>query len=121
MRCVPPLRPSWTDADVCVCTGQFFDYTKAPLHEQLTAADVTPKYHVFYETVVLLDTALYVHSAAYLAPGGIFLSVGPQGSGIGNFARFAWNVFLKPGFLGGVKRKWKWVFRAVYNLPGGGR
>ncbi|KAI0825077.1 NAD-P-binding protein [Trametes gibbosa] len=88
---------------------EFFDYTKAPLHEQLTAADVTPKYHVFYETVGLLDTALYVHSAAYLAPGGIFLSVGPQGSGIGNFARFAWNVFLKPGFLGGVKRKWKLV------------
>ncbi|KAH9858136.1 NAD-P-binding protein [Lenzites betulinus] len=86
---------------------EFFDYTKAPLHEQLTAAEVTPKFHVFFETVGLLDTALYVHSAAYLAPNGVFLSVGPQGSGVGNFARFAWNVFLKPGFLGGVKRKWK--------------
>lgn len=71
------------------------------------AANVTPKYDVFYETVGILDPALFVHSPAYLAPKGIFLSVGPQGSGIGNIVSFAWNVLLRPSFLGGVKRKWK--------------
>ncbi len=65
---------------------------------------MTPKYDVFFETAGLMDPALFVHSAAYLAPKGIFLSVGPQGSGV---ASFAWNVLLRPSFLGGVKRKWK--------------
>ncbi|KAI0669841.1 NAD-P-binding protein [Trametes maxima] len=88
---------------------EFFDYTKAPLHEQLIAAGPSPKYHVFYETVGILDPTLFVKSAAYLAPNGVFLSVGPQGSGIGNYLSFTWNVLLKPSFLGGVKRKWKLV------------
>ncbi|EIW58280.1 NAD-P-binding protein [Trametes versicolor FP-101664 SS1] len=88
---------------------EFFDYTKAPLHEQLAAADVTPKYHVFLEAVGILDPALFIHSPAYLAPDGVFLSVGPQGSGIGTIASFAWNVLLRPPFLGGVRRKWKLV------------
>ncbi|KAL1951878.1 hypothetical protein VTO73DRAFT_1027 [Trametes versicolor] len=85
---------------------EFFDYTKAPLHEQLVAANVSPKYDVFFETAGLMDPTLYVHSAAYLAPKGIFLSVGPQGPGV---ASFAWNVLLRPSFLGGVKRKWKLI------------
>lgn len=79
------------------------------MHEQLEAADVTPKFHVFYEAVGLIDPALFVHSPAYLAPGGIFLSVGPTSSGYsyGEIANFVWNVLLRPSFLGGVKRKWK--------------
>ncbi|KAI0639459.1 NAD-P-binding protein [Trametes polyzona] len=88
---------------------EFFDYTKAPLHEQLIAANVTPKYHVFLEAVGILDPALFVHSPAYLAPNGVFLSVGPQGSALGQIASFAWNVVLRPGFLGGVKRKWRLI------------
>ncbi|EIW64611.1 NAD-P-binding protein [Trametes versicolor FP-101664 SS1] len=90
---------------------EFFDYTKAPLHEQLAAADVTPKFHVFYETVGLVDPALFTHSPAYLAPGGIFLSVGPTSTGAGYaaMANFVWNVLLRPSFLGGVNRKWKFV------------
>ena len=88
---------------------QFFDYTKAPLHEQLIAAAPNPKYHIFLEAVGILDPTLFVQSEAYLAPGGVFISVGPQGKGIGNMAHFAWKVFLQPGFLGGTKRKWKLV------------
>ncbi|KAI0735098.1 NAD-P-binding protein [Earliella scabrosa] len=88
---------------------EFFDYTKAPLHEQLIAAAPNPKYHVFLEAVGILDPALFVQSGAYLAPGGVFISVGPQGKGIGNMAHFAWKVLLQPGFLGGTKRKWKLV------------
>ncbi len=106
MRCVQAVLRERGAQDVDL-GEQFFDYTKAPLHEQLVAANVTPKYDVFYETVGILDPALFVHSPAYLAPKGIFLSVGPQGSGIGNIASFAWNVLLRPAFLGGVKREWK--------------
>ncbi|OJT04705.1 Zinc-type alcohol dehydrogenase-like protein C16A3.02c [Trametes pubescens] len=96
---------------------EFFDYTKAPLHEQLIAANVTPKYQVFYEAVGIMDPALFIHSPAYLAPNGVFLSVGPSPSGAayGTIASFAWNVLLRPSFLGGVKRKWKLV--AVKPIP----
>ncbi|OSD03381.1 NAD-P-binding protein [Trametes coccinea BRFM310] len=88
---------------------EFFDYTKSPLHEQLAAANPTPKYDVFLEAVGLLDPTLFLKSEAYLDPHGVFISVGPQGSGIGNYAHFVWTVLLKPGFLGGVRRKWKLV------------
>ena len=87
----------------------FFDYTKAPLHEQLKAAAVEAgeggkKYDVFLEAVGIMDPTLFVESAAYLEPKGTFLSVGPQGSG---FLHFLWKVILQPGFLGGTKRQWK--------------
>ncbi|TFK93483.1 NAD-P-binding protein [Polyporus arcularius HHB13444] len=88
---------------------EFFDYTKAPLHEQLAAADPNPKFHVFLEAVGILDPTLFVQSPAYLAPGGVFISVGPQGKGISNIASFAWKVLLQPSFLGGTKRKWRLV------------
>ncbi|KAI0655132.1 NAD-P-binding protein [Cubamyces menziesii] len=90
---------------------EFFDYTESPLHEQLAAAnkDKEPKYDVFLEAVGVLEPTLFVKSAAYLAPRGVFISVGPQGSGLANFVSFAWNVFLRPSFLGGTKRKWKLV------------
>lgn len=70
---------------------------------------MTPKFHVFYETVGLVDPALFTHSPAYLAPGGVFLSVGPTSTGAGYaaMAKFVWNVLLRPSFLGGVNRKWK--------------
>ena len=57
----------------------------------------------------MLDPTLYVASPAYLAPKGIFLSVGPQGTQIGLISRFVWKVLLQPSFLGGVKRKWKLI------------
>ena len=80
----------------------FFDYTKAPLHEQLKAAG--HQYDVFMEAVGTMDPTLFVESPAYLTPNGMFFSVGPQGSGL---LRFVWKVLLQPGFLGGTKRKWK--------------
>ncbi|TBU45081.1 NAD(P)-binding protein [Dichomitus squalens] len=85
---------------------EFFDYTKAPLHEQLIAADPNPKYHVFLEAVGTADPTLFVESEKYLAPGGVFLSVGPQGGGC---LSFIWKVFLQPSWLGGTKRTWKLV------------
>ena len=82
----------------------FFDYTKAPLHEQLKAAEPAHQYDVFLEAVGTMDPTLFVESAPYLAPKGMFISVGPQGGGLG---RFLWKVFLQPGFLDGTKRTWK--------------
>ncbi|TBU45082.1 NAD(P)-binding protein [Dichomitus squalens] len=84
---------------------EFFDYTKAPLHEQLIAADPNPKYHVFLEAVGMNDPTLFVESEKYLAPGGVFLDVGPQGG----YLKFFWKVFLQPSWLGGTKRKWKLI------------
>ncbi|PIL31907.1 hypothetical protein GSI_06611 [Ganoderma sinense ZZ0214-1] len=85
---------------------QFFDYTKQPLHEQLIASDPNPKYRVFLEAVGIIDPTLFVESEKYLAPGGVFLSVGPQGSG---YLNFLWKVLLQPSWLGGTKRTWKMI------------
>ncbi|TFY53735.1 hypothetical protein EVJ58_g9286 [Rhodofomes roseus] len=90
---------------------EFVDYTKAPLHQTLASNPPTPKFHVFLEAVGLLDTSLYAHSEAYLAPGGTFISVGPQPKGfdVVGLAILAWKVYLQPRFLGGTKRSWKYV------------
>ncbi|KZT69073.1 NAD(P)-binding protein [Daedalea quercina L-15889] len=90
---------------------KFVDYTKAPLHETLANQPPTPKYHVFLEAVGLIDTSLYTNSEAYLAPGGTFVSLGPQPKGfdIAAIVKVAWKVFLQPRFLGGTNRSWKLV------------
>lgn len=88
---------------------QFVDYTMGPLHATLAANPPSQKYHVFLETVGLLDTSLYTSSEAYLAPGGIFVSTGPQPKGfdIAGLSKLAWKIFLQPRWLGGTKRTWK--------------
>ncbi|EPS99554.1 NAD-binding protein [Fomitopsis schrenkii] len=87
---------------------EFHDYTAAPLHKVLTT---TSRYDVLIDAVGLLDTSLYTHSAAYLQPAGIFVSTGPQPRGFDvlGIIRFLWEVFLRPGFLGGTRRAWKMV------------
>ncbi|EED85578.1 predicted protein [Postia placenta Mad-698-R] len=90
---------------------EFVDYTTGPLHATLAANPPSQKYHVFLETVGLLDTSLYTSSEAYLAPGGIFVSTGPQPKGfdIAGLSRLAWKIFLQPRWLGGTKRTWKLI------------
>ncbi|GBE82508.1 hypothetical protein BKA93DRAFT_761220 [Sparassis latifolia] len=88
---------------------EFVDYTKGALHESLATLAPVPKYHLFLEAVGLGDPSLFIHSEAYLAPGGTFISVGPQPGSIQEFFSVVWNIFLKPRWLGGVKRKWKIV------------
>ncbi|KAJ3536779.1 hypothetical protein NM688_g6791 [Phlebia brevispora] len=88
----------------------FIDYTKGPVHEQLSHDPPSPKFHVIFETVGATDVDLYTHSEKYLAPGGIFVSVGihPHGiSGFGQALRYIWEL-TRPSFLGGTKRTWKW-------------
>ncbi|KAH9934871.1 uncharacterized protein B0H18DRAFT_490659 [Fomitopsis serialis] len=88
---------------------EFVDYTKAPLHKTLAANPPTPKFDVIFEAAGLMDTSLYTHSEVYLAPGGKFISVGPQPKGfdVVGILKIAWKIFLQPRFLGGTKRSWK--------------
>lgn len=89
---------------------QFIDYTKGPVHEQLERNPPEPKFHVFLEAVGNTDVEMYTHSAAYLAPGGVFISVGPQPAGwkgMPRFGRYVVEALLRPKILGGVPRKWK--------------
>jgi len=91
---------------------EFIDYTKAPLHEYLATSPPTPKFHIILDAVALLDPSLYMHSAAYLAPNGIYLSTGPlpQNGSPSELWKVIKNVFvtyLRPTWLGGTKRKYK--------------
>lgn len=89
-------------------SAQFLDYTKAPLVETLTSNPNAPKIDVFFEAVGFTTTDLYRASEKYLAPGGIFLSVGPTtptpGGGIFSFL---WTTLFRPTWLGGVRSKFK--------------
>lgn len=88
---------------------QFVDYTKGPVYDQLAQDPPTPKYRVFLDAVGSSDPLLYTCSAAYLAPGGAFVSVGPQpsvGGGYSGFARLVLEI-VRPKLLGGVNAPWR--------------
>ncbi|KAF7791263.1 hypothetical protein EIP86_002277 [Pleurotus ostreatoroseus] len=88
----------------------FIDYTKSPVFKQLESDPAKPRYHVFLEAVGNTDVELYTHCAAYLAPDGIFISVGPQPDGwkgVPRLGRYLWETLLRPKVLGGASRKWK--------------
>ena len=89
---------------------QFIDYTKGPVYEQLERDPPTPKFHVFIEAVGNTELELYTHSPAYLAPGGIFISVGPQPDGlkgIPHLLHYVFETYMRPVFLGGTPRTYK--------------
>lgn len=90
----------------------FFDYTTGPLHARLASNPPSSKYHVFFETVGLLDLSLYTHSESYLTPGGTFVSVGAVESKayeVSYIGKLLWTVFLHPRWLGGTKRTYKMI------------
>lgn len=78
---------------------EVFDYTKAPLLEQLQAAD---KFDHVVDNV-FNDPELYFQAHTYTTPTANFVEVasGPSLT----FLRFALKASLLPGFLGGGKRK----------------
>ena len=91
-------------------TLQVIDYTKESPYKVLERDPPTPKFHAILEAVGNIDIPLYTHCEAYLAPGGIFVSVGPQPSRIGevpSFLAYAFSAGLHPAWLGGTKRKWR--------------
>jgi len=94
---------------------EFIDYTKEPLDQYLTANPPSPKYHVFFDAVALLDPSLYIHSPAYIAPGGVFLSNGPTPKfSLRCIAQIVWTIHAAafPTWLGGVPRRWSMVMVA---------
>ncbi|KAG6821093.1 hypothetical protein H0H93_007252 [Arthromyces matolae] len=91
---------------------EFIDYTKAPLHEYLEANPPTPKFHIILDAVALTDISLYSHSPSYLAPNGIFLSTGPMPKNLSpselwKIATTVFTAYIRPAWLGGVKRRYK--------------
>jgi len=114
------------DCNYNLTWSQFIDYTKEPLDQYLTANPPSPKYHVFFDAVALLDPSLYIHSPAYIAPGGVFLSNGPTPKfSLGCIAQIVWTIHAAafPTWLGGVPRRWRQVFYSessyTCNLPCG--
>lgn len=92
---------------------QFYDYTKQPVHEALVQNPPSSKFDVILEAVGRAHVSLYTHSEAYLAPNGIYISVGPTPHGLGETLSLLWNVFLHPKWAGGTNRQ----FKCVSDLP----
>ncbi|VDB91720.1 unnamed protein product [Peniophora sp. CBMAI 1063] len=110
---------------------EFIDYTKEDLATQLTKNPPSTKYHVFFETVGLANADHYLKSKAYLAPGGTFVTVGPQPHGLGDFGQLLrlFAGLLQPTWLGGVKSKYRLVgvktkkedMQAIFDLLAEGK
>ncbi|PSS35502.1 hypothetical protein PHLCEN_2v1527 [Hermanssonia centrifuga] len=97
---------------------KFVDYTLGPLDQQLVKDLPSPKFHVMLEAVGNLDIDLFTQSESYLAPGGTFVTVGPQPEGFGlndmfALGRYGWGV-AKPAWLCGASRTWR-MLRVEYN------
>jgi len=93
---------------------EFIDYTKAPLHQYLSQNIPSPKYHIIYDAVGLIDPSLFTHSAKYLAPDGIFITTGPMpknfsGSEMWKLVRTI-GAILVPSWLGNVNRRYSLFF-----------
>ncbi|KAF9501287.1 NAD(P)-binding protein [Pleurotus eryngii] len=92
---------------------EFIDYTKEPIHKYLTSHPPSPKFHAIIDAYGLSDPSLYAHSAAYMAPGGVFVTTTPgphdiSFKEIGNLFKTIAAVTW-PSWLGGVPRKFKFV------------
>ncbi|KAJ2917243.1 hypothetical protein MD484_g3207, partial [Candolleomyces efflorescens] len=91
---------------------EFIDYTKVgPLHQYLINNPPSTKYNVIFETVGIFDPSLYTYSKKYLAPNGVFVSVGPQPQGfslatVSQTLRLGGAVIF-PSFLTGIKPSFK--------------
>ena len=89
--------------------GQFYDYTKQPIHEALVQNPPSSKFDVILEAVGRACVPLFTHSEAYLAPNGTYISVGPTPDGVGETLSLIWNVFMRPKWAGGTKRQFQYV------------
>ncbi|KAI0041542.1 NAD(P)-binding protein [Auriscalpium vulgare] len=87
---------------------EFIDYTKVDLAAHLSSNPPSPKFDGVLEAVGLIGNDLYAQSEKYLAPGGVFVSVGPQPEGLsdaGKFTKLLYNISA-PRWFGGINRKW---------------
>jgi len=86
---------------------EFYDYTKQPIHEALIQNPPSSKFDVFLEAVGRAYVPLFTHSEAYLAPNGIYISVGPTPHGFGETLSLVWNVYMRPKWAGGTNRRFE--------------
>ncbi|KAJ7672629.1 hypothetical protein B0H17DRAFT_179667 [Mycena rosella] len=110
LGCRVVATASGKNKDLLLSLGidEFIDYTEAPLVEQLLSKPPSPKFHAIFDAVGLTDPALYLNSASYLAPGGMYLSAGTLPKTRQEMAGMLRQVFeglLRPTWLGGVPRK----------------
>ncbi|KAJ7627536.1 hypothetical protein DFH06DRAFT_1442816 [Mycena polygramma] len=111
MGCKVVATASGKNRDLLLSLGadEFIDYTESPLAARLLANPPSPKFHAIFDAVGLTDPTLYLHCAAYLAPGGVYLTAGtlpktaPEWVGM---LRQLVEGFLRPVWLGGVPRKY---------------
>ena len=73
----------------------------------LTENPPSPKFDILLEAVGIAYPSLYRLSENYLAPNGTYVSVGPTPDGLVEASSLLWNAFIKPGWAGGVRRKFK--------------
>ena len=85
------------------------DYTKGAVYSQLERNPPSPKFHVMFDAVGNTDVPLYTHSEKYLAPNGIFVSVGMTPQSMSSFIQTLHYVFeiARPAIFGGTRRTWK--------------
>ncbi|TFY68889.1 hypothetical protein EVG20_g3367 [Dentipellis fragilis] len=90
---------------------QFVDYTKQDIATYLSQNPPTPKFHGILDAFGLPNASLYANSEKYLAPGGIYASVGPQPHRLGDVPKLLELLFdmVRPTWLGGVKRKFAFI------------
>ncbi|KAF8172608.1 NAD(P)-binding protein [Mycena galopus ATCC 62051] len=110
MGCKVVATASAANKDMLLSLGvdEFIDYTQTPLVEQLLAKPPSPKFHALFDAAGLSDPALYLNSASYLAPGGMYTSAGSfphSRTEIFGVLRQLCEAFLRPTWLGGVPRK----------------
>ncbi|KAJ7053958.1 NAD(P)-binding protein [Mycena amicta] len=101
---------SGKNKDVLLGLGvdEFIDYTEAPLAQRLKSNPPAPPFDGILDAVGLTDPALYLNCAAYLAPGGRFITAGTLPHGRTEWLgmlRQAVEGVLRPTWLGGVPRK----------------
>ncbi|KAF8892618.1 chaperonin 10-like protein [Infundibulicybe gibba] len=83
------------------------------LCQQIRANPPPPKFHIIFDAAALADPSLYTHSHDYLAPNGVFITAVPllnisSPSELWQGARTMFAA-ITPGWMGGVKRKYKMV------------
>ncbi|EJU05845.1 NADP-binding protein [Dacryopinax primogenitus] len=87
---------------------QVFDYHAKPLEQQLIEAHISPPYNIIFDCVDA-TVPLFVNSAKYLAPNGVYVSTGPNVHDISGLPKLLHAVFriYWPRLLGGVPRSFK--------------
>ncbi|KAI0063404.1 NAD(P)-binding protein [Artomyces pyxidatus] len=91
---------------------EFIDYTKGDVVEYLMKNPPATKFDAILEAVGVVEDSLYANSEAYLTPEGVFMSMGPLPSKLGEIPQLGKLIFhlVWPKWLGGIKRRWTLVF-----------